>query len=77
MRQQNRIQGGGLAIDEEWIPITEGHVGQPAGQINTVFPGVSHGGDAVIVKMAVVGAGNGRPIQQWCDERQTQQDDEE
>ncbi len=76
MGQQDGIEGRGLAEDEEGVAVAEGQIGYPARQVGAVAPGVGQGGDAVVVKVAVMGAGHSRAVQQRRDERQAEQDDE-
>ncbi len=74
--QQDGVERRGLAIDEEGIAVAEGQIGQPARQVDAVAPGVGHGGHAMVVQVAVVGAGHGRPAQQGGDEGQAEGGDQ-
>ncbi len=73
MGQQDGVERRGLAVDEERVAVAESQVGQPARQDDAVAPGVGHGRYAVVVEVAVVGAGHGRPAQQGGNERQAEE----
>ena len=67
-----QVEGQRFPVEEKGIAVAEGQVGEPAAEVETIFPGMTDGSDPMVVEVSVVRTRYLLHTQQGCQQRRAE-----